>query len=76
MVAFLERKKNECCAPISGDPGPRMEVCGAPVKPGTVYCEAHYRVFYYPVTKAVVRTVKAIANNSGRQQRMTLLQQD
>ena len=73
-VTFIERRKDQCCAPISGD-GPGMLVCGEPVARG-VYCEAHYRVFYYPVTKAVVRTVKAIANNSGRQQRMTLLQQD
>ena len=29
-----------------------------------------------PVTKAVVQTVKAIANNSGRQQRMTLPERD
>lgn len=73
MVTFLERRNNQCCAPISGE-GPDMLVCGKPVH-RSVYCEAHYRVFYFPVTKASVRTVRAIANNSGRQQRMTLTAQ-
>jgi len=73
MVTFLERNKNQCCAPISGE-GPGMLVCGEPVQRG-VYCEAHYRVFYFPVTKASVQTVRTIANNSGRHQRMTLTAQ-
>lgn len=73
-VTFLARRKDQCCAPISGD-GPGMLVCGELVTRG-VYCAAHYRVFYYPVTKSVVQTVKAIAENSGRQQRMTLPERD
>jgi hypothetical protein len=75
-VAFLDRRNDQCCTPMSGDPGPRMEVCGAPVKPGTVYCSKHYHRFYVPVTRGTVRMVKETAIRSGRKQRMTVLSED
>lgn len=71
-TTFEDRKPNQCCAPVSGEPGPRMEVCGEPVKPGTSYCAAHHARFFYTLAPATAMKASAgIALRSNRQQRMT-----
>jgi len=77
MTTFLERTPRQCCAPAADDePGPDMQVCGERVKPGTSYCETHYRRFYVPLTRETVKAINQTAISSARSQRVTPLLAD
>lgn len=70
-VPFINSTRDQCMTPVAGEPGPRMQVCGAPVMPGRTCCAECYTRLYHPVDRKTVGILAVTAQRSVRQQRMT-----
>ena len=70
-VAFIDATRDQCMTPVEGDPGPQMQVCGAPVIPGRTCCpDCRSKLYERPTSKATAE-IEVTAKRSQRQQRMT-----